>query len=53
MFYSDFVLRRNFKVLWCLPADVCFRVVLVPQVGWEGADYICLRPPNLEVLIVD
>ena len=41
MFYSHFVLRRNFRVLWSLPTYVCIRVVFVPQFGWEGADYIC------------
>ena len=41
MFYSHFVLERNFRVLWCLPAYVCIRVVFVPQVGWGGVDYIC------------
>ena len=41
MFYSHFVLGRNFRVLWCLPAHVCIRVVFVPQVGWGGVDHIC------------
>ena len=41
MFYSLFVLRRNFRVLWCLPAYVCIRVVFVLQVGQGGVGYIC------------
>ena len=31
-------------MLWCLPTEVHFRVVLVPQAGWGGADYICWDP---------
>ena len=41
MLYSHFLLERNFRVLWCLLAYVCIRVVFVPQVGQGGADYIC------------
>ena len=46
MFYSHFCTWENVRVLWCLPACVCIRVVFVPQVGREGADCILLGAPT-------
>ena len=50
MFYSHFVLRSNFRALWCLPTYVCIRVVFVPKLVREEWT-ISTKTPNLVALI--